>query len=342
MKTLEIYQCFRGQRRAAMKFRAIVVSALSVLLASTAPAFSAAQDYPDKPVSIVVPFAPGAADTVARVLAEHIGKVLNQRFIVENRPGASGEIGVMYVKRAKPDGYTLLFATASQMSVNPQVRKVHYDPRHDFTNIALLGVAPYVIAVNPSLGVDSIADLIKYAKSHSGPLKLGNAGVGSLSDEAALLFGQRTGLDVLSVPFKGTHPAAIAMEGGEVQGVIATYVSFIAGVHAGKAKVLAVAAEKRLDVAPDVPTAREAGLKDFDVSQWWGLYGPAGIPEPIVKKLNIAMNKVLRNDDVKKRMSALVARPAGGSPGDLTAYLNKEYKKWGDVIRTQKSAHKLN
>jgi tripartite-type tricarboxylate transporter receptor subunit TctC len=324
-----------------MKLKTIIVFALSGLVASIAPAFGAAQDYPDKPVTIVVPFSPGAADTVARVLAQHIGTVLNQRFIVENRPGASGAIGVEYVKRAKPDGYTLLFATASQMSVNPQVRKVHYDPRHDFTNIVLLGVAPYVIAVNASLGVDSVTNLIKYAKSNSGPLKIGNAGIGSLSDEAAVLFGQRTGVNVLSVPFKGTHPAAIAMEGGETHALIATYVSFIAGVHAGKVKVLAVAASERLDVAPDVPTAEESGLSNFDVSQWWGLYGPKGIPKSIVEKLNTAMNQVLRNEEVKKRFSSFAARPGGGSPDDLTAYLNKEYKKWGDVIDAQKSAHKL-
>jgi tripartite-type tricarboxylate transporter receptor subunit TctC len=323
-----------------MTLRTIIVSLVSLLTVSIAPAFGAAQSYPDKPVTIVVPFSPGAADTVARVLAQYIGKVLDQRFIVENRPGASGSIGVEYVKRAKPDGYTLLFATASQMSVNPQIRKVHYDPLHDFTNIALLGVAPYVIAVNASLGIDSVADLIKYAKSNPGPLKIGNAGVGSLSDEAAVLFGQRTGLDVLSVPFKGTHPAAIAMEGGETHALIATYVSFIAGVHAGKAKVLAVAASDRLDAAPNVPTVEEAGLSNFDVSQWWGLYGPAGVPKPIVEKINTAMNEVLRNEEVKKRFSAIAARTLGGSPDDLTAYLNKEYKKWGDVIRLQKSSHK--
>ncbi|MCC7487097.1 MAG: tripartite tricarboxylate transporter substrate binding protein [Burkholderiales bacterium] len=318
----------------------VVVSVLSLLIAPAVPSFGAAPGYPEKPVTIVAPFAPGAADTVARLLAQHIGTALDQRFIVENRAGASGEIGAVYVKRAKPDGYTVLYGTASGMSVNPQIRKVDYDPRRDFTNIALIGVAPYVIGVNASLGIGSVAELIKYAKSNPGPLKLGNAGTGSLSDLAAVLFGQRAGLDVLSVPFKGTGPAATAMQGGETQALIASYVSFIAGMQAGRARVLAVAASERLEIAPDVPTAEEAGLRDFDVSQWWGLYGPAGVPRPVVEKLNAAMNEVLRGDEVKKRLSALAVRPVTGSPDDLTAYLEKEYRKWGDVIRAQKAAQK--
>ncbi len=322
-----------------MTLKPIVVSVLSLLIASIAPAFGASQNYPDKPVTIVFSFAPGGGDTVARLLAKHITEVMGQQFIVENRPGATGAIGAEYVKRAKPDGYTLLFATASQMSITPQVRKVHYDPLHDYTNIALVGVAPYVIAVNASLGVHSVADLIKYARAHP-PLKIGSAGIKSIGDEANVLFGLRTGLDILSVPFKGTHPATIAMEGGETQALIATYVNFVAGVHANKVKLLAVADSKRLDVAPDVPTAEEAGLSDFDVSQWWGLYGPMGVPASIVNKLNAAMNKVLHNDEVKKRLKDFGARPLGGSPDDLTAYLNNDYKKWSEVIRAQTSARK--
>ncbi|MCC7487102.1 MAG: tripartite tricarboxylate transporter substrate binding protein [Burkholderiales bacterium] len=317
---------------------AVVVAALSLFVAPGVPAFGAPPGYPDRPVTIVAPFAPGGGDTVARLLAQHLGRLLDQRFIVENRPGAGGETGAVYVKRAKPDGYTLLFASASQMSVIPNVRKADYDPRQDFTSIAFLAVAPSVISVNASLGIGSLAELIRYAKSSGGPLKLGNAGAGSLSDLAAVLFGQRTGLDILSVPFKGTRPAAIAMEGGETHGLISTYASVIAGVQAGRVKVLAVAAPQRLlDIAPDVPTTDEAGLRDFEASQWWSLSGPVGVPRAVVEKLNTAMNEVLRNDEVRKLLATITARPAGGSPEDLAAYLNKEYRKWGDVIRVQKS-----
>lgn len=320
--------------------KGIMAFALPLLIASTVPTFAATGSYPEKTVTIVAPFSPGAADTVARVLAQHMGEVLEESVIVENRPGASGAIGVGYVKRAKPDGYTLLFATASQMSINPQLRSVRYDPLHDFTEIAPVGEAPYVIAINASLGVNSLHELIKYGKSNPKPIKMGNAGVGSLSAEAAVLFGQHTGLNVLTVPFKGTHPAAVSMQSGETDAMVATYVSFIGGVDAGKAKVLAVASQYPLEAAPHIPTTKEAGLDGFEVGQWWGLYGPRGIPKSIVKTLNTAVNEALKSTQVQKQLSSLGARPLGGSPADLTTRLNEEYERWGKVIRAQKKSEK--
>ena len=295
---------------------------------------SRAQAYPEKPVTIVVPFAPGASDTAARIIAEKLSQSLGQRVLVENRPGASGAIGTEFVKRAAPDGYTLLFGASSQMTINPLVRKLNYDPRTDFTNVALLGVAPYVLAVNSSIPAKNLKELVAYAKAQSQPLKMGNAGVGSLSDIAAQLFAHHTGAKVLSVPYKGTHPAAIALESGEAPAMVATYVSFPGGIQSGKVRVLAVAADKRLPNVPDIPTFAEAGLANYEISQWWGIYGPSGLPPPILKRLNDAINQALRSEDVRKRFDDIGAIPMTGSPDDHKAFLLKEYKRWEEIIRT--------
>jgi tripartite-type tricarboxylate transporter receptor subunit TctC len=294
----------------------------------------AAQSFPDKPITIVVPFAPGASDTAARIVAEHMTKTLGQRVLVDNRPGASGAIGTEFVKRAAPDGYTLLFGAASQMTINPIVKKLNYDPRTDFTNVGLLGVAPYVLAVNASIPAKNLKELVTWGKAQPTPLKMGNAGIGSLSDIAALLFAHHTGVKVLSVPYKGTHPAAIALEAGEAPAMVATYVSFPGGIQSGKVKILAVAADKRLPNVPDIPTFAEAGLPNFEVGQWWGFYGPQGIPAPILKKLNDAVNAALADAGVRKKFEDIGAIPVSGSPEDHKAFLLKEYKRWEEIIRS--------
>lgn len=314
----------------------ILLAAAAVLAACLGVARDAsAQAFPEKPITIVVPFAPGASDTAARIIAEKLSQSLGQRVLVENRPGASGAIGTEFVKRAAPDGYTLLFGASSQMTINPLVKKLNYDPRTDFTNVALLAVAPYVLAINSSLPAASLKELVAHAKAQPQPLKMGNAGVGSLSDIAALLFAQHTGIKVLSVPYKGTHPAAIALESGETPAMVATYVSFPGGIQSGKVKVLAVAADKRLPNAPDIPTFAEAGLPGYEISQWWGIYGPKGIPAPVLKKLNEAINDVMRSDDVRKRFEDIGAIPTLGTPEDHRAFLLREYKRWEEIIRTK-------
>jgi len=317
-----------------MNARILLIAAAMLAMCLGHPVASRAQSYPDKPITIVVPFAPGASDTAARIIAEKLSQSLGQRVLVDNRPGASGAIGTEFVKRAAPDGYTLLFGTASQMSINPHMKKLNYDPRADFTNVALLGVAPYVLAINSSIPAKTWQELVAYQKARPEPLKMGNAGVGSLSDIAAILFGQRTGVKVLSVPYKGTHPAAIAIESGEAPAMVATYVTFPGGIQSGKIRVLAVAAEKRLGNVPEIPTFAEAGLPNMEIAQWWGIYGPKGIPAPIVKKLNEAINQVLRTDDVRKRFDDIGVIPMTGSPEDHSAYLLKEFKRWEEIIRS--------
>jgi tripartite-type tricarboxylate transporter receptor subunit TctC len=317
-----------------MNRRTLLIAAATLGTCLGHPAAALAQPFPDKPITIVVPFAPGASDTAARIVAEKLTTLLGQRVLVDNRPGASGAIGTELVKRAAPDGYTLLFGASSQMTINPLVKKLNYDPRTDFTNVGLLGVAPYVLAINSSIPAKSLSELVTWAKAQPTPLKMGNAGVGSLSDIAALLFAHRTGIKVLSVPYKGTHPAAIALEAGEAPAMVATYVSFPGGIQSGKVRVLAVANDKRLPNVPDIPTFAEAELQNFEISQWWGLYGPAGIPAPILKKLNDAVNAALNDRDVRKRFEDIGAIPMTGTPEDHKAFLLKEYKRWEEIIRT--------
>lgn len=317
-----------------MNRRILLIAAATLGMCLGHPAAALAQSFPDKPITIVVPFAPGASDTAARIVAERMSQLLGQRVLVDNRPGASGAIGTELVKRAAPDGYTLLFGASSQMTINPLVKKLNYDPRTDFTYVGLLGVAPYVLAINSSIPAKNPNELVAWAKAQPQPLKMGNAGVGSLSDIAALLFAHRTGIKVLSVPYKGTHPAAIALEGGEAPAMVATYVSFPGGIQSGKVRILAVAADKRLPNAPDIPTFAEAGLANFEISQWWGLYGPKGIPAPILKKLNDAVNQTLRSEDVRKRFEDIGAITLTGSPEDHGAFLLNEYKRWDEIIRT--------
>ena len=317
-----------------MNARILLIAAGMLGMCLAHPVAARAQSYPDKPITIVVPFAPGASDTAARIVAEKLTESLGQRVLVENRPGASGAIGTEFVKRAAPDGYTLLFGAASQMTINPLVKKLNYDPRTDFTYVGLMGVAPYVLAVNSSIPAKNPTELVAWAKAQPQPLKMGNAGVGSLSDIAALLFAQRTGIKVLSVPFKGTHPARIALESGECPAMVATYVTFPGGIQSGKVKVLAVAADKRLPNAPDIPTFAEAGIPNFEMGQWWGIYGPKGIPAPILKKLNEALNAALNDGDVRKRFEAIGATPVTGTSEDHGAFLMKEYKRWEEILRT--------
>ena len=317
-----------------MNARILLIAAGMLGMCLAHPVAARAQSYPDKPITIVVPFAPGASDTAARIVAEKLTQSLGQRVLVENRPGASGAIGTEFVKRAAPDGYTLLFGAASQMTINPLVKKLNYDPRTDFTYVGLMGVAPYVLAINSSIPAKNPTELVAWAKAQPQPLKMGNAGVGSLSDIAALLFAQRTGIKVLSVPFKGTHPARIALESGECPAMVATYVTFPGGIQSGKVKVLAVAADKRLPNDPDIPTFAEAGIPNFEMGQWWGIYGPKGIPAPILKTLNEALNAALNDGDVRKRFQDIGAIPVTGTPEDHGAFLMKEYKRWEEIIRT--------
>jgi tripartite-type tricarboxylate transporter receptor subunit TctC len=296
---------------------------------------ASAQSYPDKPVRVVVPFpAGGAADIVARQVAQGLAANLGAQFIVDNRAGAGGAIGADAVARAQPDGYALLFASSSAMSINPHIgAKSPYDALRDFTPIALIGFAPNVLVVHPSLPAKTVKDLIALAKAKPGALNYASNGSGTLSHLTGELFMQRAAIKWVHVPYKGAAPAVVDTMAGNVTVLFAAYPSVSAQERAGRLRALAVTSAKRAEIAPNLPTVAEAALPGFESSQWWGLYGPAGLPTAIVNRLNAETNKVLKTADVRKRLAADGAEAAGGTPGELASYHKADYEKWAKVVK---------
>jgi tripartite-type tricarboxylate transporter receptor subunit TctC len=307
---------------------------LMLLCCAAVATHTLAQGYPDKPVRAVVPFPPGgAADIVARHVAQKLSEAFGQQFIVDNRAGAGGAIGTEQVARAGPDGYTVLFGSSSAMSINPHITKTPYDPIKGFTPVILTGYAPNVLVVHPSLPAKTVKELIAIARAKPGALNYASNGIGTLSHLTGELFMQRAGIKLVHVPYKGAAPATIDTISGQVTMLFAAYPSVSAQARAGKLKLLAVTSAKRIEIAPQLPTVAEAALPGFESNQWWGLYGPAGMPAAIVTKLNTETNRILGTADIRKRFAADGAEPGGGSPNDLAAYLKDDYEKWGKVVR---------
>ena len=310
-------------------------AALLAALALTVQAVAAAQAYPEKPVRVVVPAtAGGALDVVARQLMQKLGERLNAQFIVDNRGGAAGAIGAENVARAATDGYTLMFASSSVLAINPTLgAKTTYDILRNFAPIILVGYAPNVLAVHPSLPARTVKELIAIAKAKPGTLAFASNGAGTLSHLTAALFMQQARIEMLHVPYKSASPAVIAAAAGEVPMIFSAYPSVSTQIQAGKLRGLAVTSAKRIAAAPALPTIAEAALPGFESTQWWGFYAPAGTPADIVSRLNREMNLILATADTRKRLAAEGAEPAGGSPADLGAYHRADYERWEKVIR---------
>jgi len=310
-------------------------AALLAALALTVQAVAAAQAYPEKPVRVVVPAtAGGALDVVARQLMQKLGESLNAQFIVDNRGGAAGAIGAENVARAAADGYTLMFASSSVLAINPTLgAKTTYDILRNFAPIILVGYAPNVLAVHPSLPARTVKELIAIAKAKPGTLAFASNGAGTLSHLTAALFMQQARIEMLHVPYKSAAPAVIAAAAGEVPMIFSAYPSVSTQIQAGKLRGLAVTSAKRIAAAPALPTIAEAALPGFESTQWWGFYAPAGTPADIVSRLNREMNLILATADTRKRLAAEGAEPAGGSPADLGAYHRADYERWEKVIR---------
>jgi tripartite-type tricarboxylate transporter receptor subunit TctC len=302
------------------------------LLGST---FSVAQNYPDKVVHVITPFPPGgAADVVLRLVTQKLGEAFKSTFIVENRVGAGGAVGTQYVSRAEPDGYTLLITSSSTMSINPHLMaKPLYNPLTSFTPIVLIGSSPNVLVVNAKLPIKSVADLVAAAKASPGVLNYASNGSGTLSHLTGELFKQTTGVDLLHIPYKGAAPAVADTAGGQVTALFAAYASVSPMLKSGRLRPLGVTSLKRLDLAPEFPTLAESGLPGFESNQWWGLYGPAGMPAPIVARLNAEVNKILSSPELRKRFAEEAIDVGGGSPADLSSYLRQDYAKWEKVVK---------
>ncbi|TFY97699.1 Bug family tripartite tricarboxylate transporter substrate binding protein [Ramlibacter humi] len=304
--------------------------------AALTPLAAFAQDYPAKPVTVVVSFSAGGNNDIrARQLGQEVSKLIGQSIIVDNKPGASGNIGHDFVARAAADGYTLGIGAMGPLAVNPSIYpKMNFDPQKDFTPIVLIEKAPLVLVTRVDKPYKSLADVIAAAKAKPGSLSIGNAGTGGAHHLSAELFKQQAGVFALSVPYKGGGPASNALLSGEVDMMFEQTYAALPSIQAGKTRPLAVTSEKRLPSLPGVPTMAELGYPKATVSNWLGLVGPKGMSPATVKKLNEAFNKVLAMPDIKAKIAGPGNEIGGGTPEEFAAFIAAENRKWADVVKT--------
>ncbi|QDL38494.1 Bug family tripartite tricarboxylate transporter substrate binding protein [Rhodoferax sediminis] len=296
-----------------------------------------AQDtYPNKPIKLIVGYAPGgSADIAARLAAQKLTLELKQPVIVENRPGAGGNIGSEVVAHARPDGYTLLMAATAQIVINPSLyKKMTFDPAKDLAPITLMQNEYNLMVVTPSVPAKTLKEFIAYAKANPTAVTFASPGIGTPAHLAGELMNQLAGLKMLHVPYKGTAPAVSDLVAGHVTMAIDNMPALLPQVKAGALRALAVASEHRAPAAPDVPTAQEAGLPGFVVPAWKGMMAPAGTPRPIIDKLHAAMVKILAMPDVRKQMINLGAEPAGGTPEQFAEMIKAQTVKWAALVKS--------
>ena len=305
-----------------------------VWIALLAAPAAAQTDYPARPVRIVVPTAPGgAADTLARTLAQHLSQASGQQFFIENRPGAGNVLGIETVAKSPADGTTLLMV-ASTITINHVVHKsLPYDVERDFVPITQLVSLPNVLVVHPSLPVASVAELVAAAKREPGKLSYASAGVGSHLQLAMELFKSAAGVDIVHVPYKGAAPALNDVLAGHVSSMVSNVLSAKPHIDAGKLRALAVTSLKRVDALPGVPTMTETGFAGYEVVNWFGLFAPAGTPAPIVAWLNAEAVRVLAAADMKQRLAAEGAEPVGSTPAAFAAFIKDEMQRWSSAAR---------
>ena len=310
--------------------RAIVAAA--VILLAVAPGAQAQAPWPNKPVKILVPTAPGGtADATARMFALHLGKVLGQQFYVENRGGAGNTLGIDSVVRSPADGYTLLLG-AGTITINHLVYKnLPYDVLRDLTPVTQMVSVPNVLVVHPSQPMKTLADYIAAAKAKPGQINYGSAGVGSNLHLAMELLKVRTGIEVTHVPYKGVGPAMQDTLAGHIMSMVSNVASAKPHVDAGKLRALAVTSLKRTPALPDVPSMSEAGIKDYEVLNWFGLFAPAGTPQPIVDRLQVEAAAMFADPETNRRLAGEGAEPVASKPADFAAFVRAEIKKWDEV-----------
>lgn len=315
--------------------RVILAFVASLLLfGSTAIAKDAAAGYPDKPIKIIVSVpAGGGVDTVTRIIGEGLHKKLGQPVVIENRAGAGGNIGAESVYTSAPDGYTLLASQPSPITVNPLLyKKMNFDPTK-FEPVAIMTTIANVLLVRNDFPAKTAQEFIAYCKAHPGQVNYASQGIGTTSHLTAELFQTVTGTKLVHVPFKGTAPALNSLAGGHVDMIFMELASALRLHQGGKARILAAATKERIPSLPDVPTFAEAGVKDFESGTWNAISAPPKTPKAIVEKLNKAINEVLKEPDVIAHFAKVNLHAAKGSPAEAKAFIQKETKDWGDVIK---------
>jgi tripartite-type tricarboxylate transporter receptor subunit TctC len=294
-----------------------------------------AQSFPNRTITLVIPFAPGGSTSiVGRVIADKMSQLLGENIVVDNRPGAGGTVGTRAVAKSDPDGYTILLGYTGTLAIGPSLYKnVGYDPRKDFAPIGLIGNAPNSLVVHPSFPVKTVAELVAYAKANPGKVNFGSAGAGTVSHVTGEYFAHSAGITLVHIPYKGTGPALTDLLGGHIPMAFAPIPASHANVSAGMLRALAVTSKTRSSLLPDVPTISESGLPGFEASLYYGLVAPAGTPRPVIDKLNKELRAALASDEVKKQLGLDGTEITPGTPEDYADFIDKDEKKWSQLVR---------
>jgi tripartite-type tricarboxylate transporter receptor subunit TctC len=312
----------------------VLLKVTIVLLALVAPA--TADEYPTRPVRLIIPFPPGGSnDVVGRMIATQLSERLGKQIVVDNRSGAGGVIGTEIAVKSPSDGYTLLIVSIAH-AVNPWLYKLNYDPIKGFAPVAILATGPNVLAVNPSLPVNSVAELVALAKQKPGELQYASAGVGSFQHLGGELFKLTAGVDILHVPFKGGGPAMIDVIGGHTKIVFSSLVQTTPHLRSGKLKALATGGAERSSILPDVPTVKEAGVPDYEAVNWWGIVAPANTPATVIEKLRKEIAAVQESAETQKQFVNEGAAVIQMTLPQFAAFMQSEMDKWGRVVTAGK------
>ena len=324
------------KRRSFVALATATTATTALAGAATAPAFAQA-NYPDKPITMVIPAPPGGGtDLVARLYSDLLSQELGVQVLVDNKGGGNGNIGTAIVARAKPDGYTLLMQYSAYHSANPAlIKDLNWKP-DDFVGVAMGAMAPHVIVVAKKVPASDLKSFIAYAKANPGKLNYASVGAGSVPHLGGVLLNKAAGLDMVHVPYKGSGPATADIVAGQVEVLIVTPPAVSGHIRNGNVKALALASDKRLPDFPDIPTTAEAGLPGFTLDGWFALFAPAGTPQPIIDKLNAAMRKVGKMEAVVARANQLGVVLKDWAPAQMDSFAKGEVETWGKVIRDNK------
>ncbi len=306
----------------------------SFLVALIMNAFAHAQAYPAKPVRLIVPFAPGGTtDVLARLVAQKLGESLGQQFIIENKPGAGGNIGAEIAVKSPADGYTLVMSFDGTMAINPNTyAKMPFDPQKDLVAVANVAQVPLLIVVHPGVAAKSIAEFVALAKANPGRINYSSAGHGSTGHLTGELFRARAGIEIVHVSYRGGGQAVQDLLGGQIQMLVTALPTVEGHLKGGKLRALAFTSSRRMPGAPEVPTLAEAGYPGIEVLSWYGILAPAGTPPEIVRRLNAEINRVLQAPEVRERLTALGTEPTGGSPEQFAQVIRADTARWAKVV----------
>ena len=315
------------------KILAAVLGVAAFAIPAAGQPIATAGTYPARPVRILVPTPPGGGnDIMARMAAQKMNERWSQPVVVDNRPGAGGQIAMETSARAAPDGYTLLLGTTN-LTVLPSMTKVAYDPVRDFVPVSLMATSANLLLIHPGVDAKSLQQLLALARAKPGRLNYASGSVASSTQLAAELMKSMARVDITHVPYKGAGPALVDLLAGQVQMMFSNPAASAAHVRSGKLRALAATSEKRLPDFPELPTMAESGLPGYEASTWWGILAPRNTPSPIVTQLNEVISNAITAGDVRSRIAALGAQPAGGPPGQLATLIREEIPKWTKVIR---------